>query len=131
MSKSFRSTGPVIDGHADTAQRFLDEQWNFIDPLGTGMLNFASAQAGGLDAEFFAIWVEPSEYRGRYARRALQLIDAVHQQVAKYPDRLALCTSADQIEDTYRSGRFAVLLGIEGGHAIEDDLSLLRTFHRL
>lgn len=131
MTDSFRPSGPVIDGHADTAQRFLDEQWNFTDPLGSGMLNLASAQKGRLDAEFFAIWVDPAEYQGRYALRALQLIDAVQQQIEKYPDRLAFCTTAGQIESAHRAGKFAILLGIEGGHAIEDDLSLLRTFHRL
>lgn len=121
----------VLDGHADTPQRFLDEQWNFTDPLGRGMLNLESARAGGLSGEFFAIWVDPLQYQGRFAHRALELIDAVHQQVARNPGDLALCVTANDIEAAHQASRFAVMLGLEGGHAIEDSLALLRTYHRL
>ncbi len=131
MIESFRRLGPVVDGHADTVQRFVDESWDFTGALGDGMLNLESAQRGGLDGEFFAIWVDPTEYPGRYAHRALQLIDAVHQQVDKHSDQLELCTTADAIEEAHTAGRFAVLLAIEGGHCIENDLSVLRTFYRL
>lgn len=131
MSKRFRPTGPVIDGHADTAQRFLDESWSLTGALGNGMLNLDTAQRGKLDAEFFAIWVDPSEHKGRFAHRALQLIDAVHEQLRRSPQQLALCLTAADIEQAFRSGRFGVLLGLEGGHCIEDDLALLRTYFRL
>lgn len=131
MSEHLLPIGPVIDGHADTAQRFLDESWSFTDPLGNGMLSLDSARRGHLDAEFFAIWVDPAEYEGRFAQRALQLIDAVHEQLRNNPDQLALCLSAEEIEHAYQAGRFGVLLGIEGGHCIEGDLALLRTYYRL
>ena len=49
----------VIDTHADTPQRFVDEVWDFTDPLGTGMLSLETAKQGNLAAEFFAIWAEP------------------------------------------------------------------------
>jgi hypothetical protein len=65
----------VIDGHTDTPQRFVDEGWSFSDPLQGGMLNLDTALAGNLAASFFAIWVEPVEWRNRYAFRTLQLID--------------------------------------------------------
>ena len=121
----------MIDGHADTAQRFLDDRWDFSDPLGHGMLNLDSARKGGLASEFFAIWVDPSEYEGRFAPRTLQLIDAVHEQVRRHPRQLSFCRTADEIEQACASGRFAVLLGLEGGHSIEHSLSLLRTYYRL
>ena len=60
----------VIDCHADTPQRFVDEGWSFSDALGEGMINLESARRrGGLNAEFFAIWAEPKEWR-RPLRRA-------------------------------------------------------------
>lgn len=127
----FHRAALVIDGHADTPQRFVDEGWSFCDPLGAGQLNLQAAQQGGLDAEFFAVWVEPSEWRGRYAQRALQLIDGTLEQVRKQPDKLRLALSAKDILAAKHEGRFAVLLGMEGGHAIENDLGLLRIYHRL
>ncbi len=122
----------VIDTHADTPQRFLDEQWNFTDPLNGGMLNYDSAKEGNLDAQFFAIWVDPSQYPANAsARRTLALIDATLEQVHRAPNKLQLCTSADDILAAHKQGKFAVLMGIEGGHSIENSLALLRDYHRL
>ena len=121
----------VIDTHADTPQRFADEAWDFTGPLGRGMLNLETARRGNLAAEFFAIWPEPSVWRGRFAHRTLTLIDAVHQQVRRHPDQLALCTSPAEILAAREAGKFAVLMGIEGGHAIENSLALLRTYYML
>jgi membrane dipeptidase len=122
----------VIDGHADTPQRFLDESWNFTDPLNGGMLNYDSAQQGGLNAQFFAIWVDPEHHPAEHsAHRTLELIDATHEQVRRAPDHLTLCLKADEILAARDAGRFAVLLGIEGGHSIENSLGLLRNYYRL
>src|ERR1700722_6728360 len=66
----------VIDTHADTPQRFVDENWNFTDPLNGGMLNYDSAKKGNLDAQFFSIWVDPGQYPAKEsANRTLALID--------------------------------------------------------
>ena len=121
----------VIDGHADTPQRFVDEGWSFTDALGAGMLNLDTARAGNLAAEFFAIWVEPTQWSGRYAHRTLQLIDGVYEQLRKHPDTMRLGLSAADILQAHRDRVFCVLLGIEGGHSIEADLGLLRLYHRL
>ncbi len=121
----------VIDGHADTPQRFVDEGWSFSDALGAGMLNLESARAGNLAAEFFAIWVEPKQWSGRFAHRTLQLIDGVYEQLRKHPDTMRLGLTAADILQAHRDGIFCVLLGIEGGHSIEADLGLLRMYHRL
>ncbi|MEO7028572.1 MAG: dipeptidase [Acidobacteriaceae bacterium] len=125
----------VIDTHADTAQRFVgtsvNDAWSFASPLGNGMLNLETARTGNLAAEFFAAWVEPHEWRGRYAFRTLQLIDSVLEQVRKHPDVMRLCLSADDIVHAHADGVFAALIGIEGGHSIEADLGLLRLYFRL
>jgi len=121
----------VIDTHADTPQRFVDEKWDFSGNLGTGMLNLETARKGNLAAEFFAIWVEPTEWRGRYAHRTLALIDGVYEQLRKHPHEMRLGLTAEDIVSARRDGKFCVLLGIEGGHSIENDLGLLRMYHRL
>jgi len=126
------SSAIVIDTHADTPQRFVDEHWNFTDPLNGGMLNYDSAKKGNLDAQFFSIWVDPGQYPANAsARRTLELIDGTLEQVRKAPDKLQLCTTADQIIEAHSRGKFAVLMGIEGGHSIEDSLALLRDYYRL
>ncbi|MGA7155538.1 MAG: dipeptidase [Acidobacteriaceae bacterium] len=121
----------VIDGHADTPQRFVDENWNFTDPLRGGMVNLEAARAGNLAAQFFAIWVEPKEWVGRYAHRTLQLIDGVYEQLRKHPQRMRLGLNAQDIIRAHSDKVFCVLLGIEGGHSIEADLGLLRLYYRL
>jgi membrane dipeptidase len=121
----------VIDTHADTPQRFADEAWDFTSPLGPGMLNLETARRGNLNAEFFAIWPEPSAWRGRFAHRTLTLIDSVLEQVRRHPDELALCTSPAEILGARDAGKFAMLMGIEGGDAIENSLALLRTYYTL
>ncbi len=121
----------VIDTHADTPQRFLDEHFDMGDPLNGGQLNLESARKGNLGAEFFSIWVDPDANKGHYARRTLELIDAVKQQVARHPDQMELVTSPEGIERAHRDHKLAALMGIEGGHSIEDSLGLLRQYYAL
>jgi len=125
-------TAIVIDTHADTPQRFVDENWNFTDPLNGGMLNYDSARKGNLAAQFFSIWVDPGQYPPKEsAHRTLSLIDGTLEQVRRAPDKLQLCLTSDDIVAAHKNGKFAVLMGIEGGHSIENDLGLLRDFYRL
>ena len=121
----------VIDTHADTPQRFLDENYDLADPLNGGNLNLDSIHKGNLGAEFFSIWVEPKLYKGQYARRTLELIDSVKQQVARHPDQIQFAASPEGIEEAHRNHKFAALMGIEGGHSIENSLSLLRQYYAL
>ena len=121
----------VIDTHADTPQRMLDDHYDLAEPLNGGYLNFASAREGNLGAEFFSIWVDPTLYKGQYARRTLELIDAVDQQAAAHPDRMMLATTPEDILRAHRQHKLAALMGVEGGHSIENSLGLLRDYYRL
>jgi len=121
----------VIDTHADTPQRFLDEHFDLSDPLDGGNLNLASIRKGNLGAEFFSIWVEPTLYKGHYARRTLELIDSVKQQAARHPKEIEFVTTPAGIEYAHRTHKFAALMGIEGGHSIEDSIPLLRQYYAL
>jgi membrane dipeptidase len=121
----------VIDTHADTPQRFVDEHFDLADPLRGGNLNLESARKGNLGAEFFSIWVEPVEYKGQYAHRTLELIDAVKQQAAKHPGQIEFVTTPAGIEAAHREHRLAALMGIEGGHSIENSIPLLRQYYTL
>ena len=92
----------VIDTHADTPQRFVDENYDLASPLNGGNFNLESVKKGNLGAEFFSIWVEPNLYKGQYAKRTLVLIDAVKQQVAKHPDKMMFVATPEGIELAHR-----------------------------
>jgi membrane dipeptidase len=131
LAAAVHQSAIVIDTHADTPQRFLDEHYDLDDGLKGGEFNLESARKGGLGAEFFSIWVEPEQFKGHYARRTLELIDAVKQQAAKHPKEMELVTSPEGIERAHREHKLAALMGIEGGHSIEDSLGLLRQYYAL
>jgi membrane dipeptidase len=122
----------VVDTHIDTPQRLLFEstfELGARDPR--GHLDIPRMRQGGLDAAFFSIWV-PSSITGPAAvRRALSLIDETHQAIRTHPDDLALATTVADIRRANAEGRIAILMGMEGGHMIDDDLRLLRTYARL
>jgi membrane dipeptidase len=87
---------------------------------------------GGLDAEFFAIYVDKKYAKeGGAARRALDMIDSVYEQARRHPESLEMAHTAADIRRIHRSGKISALMGIEGGHAIEDSLSALRQFYKL
>jgi membrane dipeptidase len=121
----------VIDTHADTPQRLVDENYDLAMPLNGGQLDFDAAKQGNLGAEFFSIWVEPDLYKDHYAKRTLELIDSVYQQAAKHPDKMQMAFSSADILAAHRNHKLAALIGIEGGHSIEDSLPLLRDYYRL
>ncbi|MGD0292494.1 MAG: dipeptidase [Terracidiphilus sp.] len=121
----------VIDTHADTPQRFVDEHFDLGDPLQGGGLNMDAIHKGNLGAEFFSIWVDPAQYKGQYAHRTLELIDSVKQQVIKHPKQLEFVASPAGIELARRERKMAVLMGIEGGHSIENSIPLLRQYYAL
>lgn len=121
----------IIDTHADTPQRFLDENYDLADPLNGGNWNLESAEKGNLGAEFFSIWVDPEANQGRFAGRTFDLIAAVKEQVAKHSDKMMMATSPAGIELAHREHKIAALMGIEGGHSIEGSLALLREYYSL
>jgi len=129
---SIHQSALIVDTHADTPQRFLDENFDLGEntPVSAGHIDLDKIRQGNLGAEFFSIWVEP-EFKGHYAKRAMDLIDSVYQQAARHPDKVMMAFTADDIVRAHEQHKFAALMGIEGGHAIENDIRLLRDFYRL
>jgi membrane dipeptidase len=98
-----------------------------------GHTNVTALKEGGVGAQFFAVYVDSSYVKDNHsANRTLQMIDTVrHDIVERYPNDFVLATTADDIERIHKQGKIAALMGIEGGHAIEDSLRLLRDYHDL
>jgi len=133
----------VIDTHNDITTPMLDEGFEISgrgdDPNAKikTHTDLRRMKAGGLTAEFFSIYVDhqfidkkPSE-GGPAARRALDMIDTVYQQVPRHPGEIQMAYTAADIRRAKREGKIAALMGIEGGHAIEDSLHSLRLFYKL
>ena len=129
-ARAIHDSAIIVDTHADTPQRFLDEGFDLGTVTHDGHVDLDKIRRGNLAAEFFSIWVEP-RFKGQYAHRALDLIDSVYEQARRHPDRMTMAFSADDIVRAHQQHKFAALLGIEGGHAIENDIRLPRDFYRL
>jgi membrane dipeptidase len=130
---AIQNSAIVIDTHADTPQRFLDDNFDIgsTDPKDVGHLSLEKARRGNLGAEFFSIWVDPSTNQGRFAKHTFDLIDSVYEQASRHPDRMMMAFSVADIERAHHEHKLAALMGIEGGHSIENDIHLLRDYYRL
>ena len=127
---------PLIDGHNDYAWALREH--NAARDLNT--LDIRTAQptvhtdiprlrAGGVGGQFWSVYVPASLQGGAAVRATLEQIDIVYRMVRKYPDTFELATSAADVERIFKAGRIASLIGMEGGHSIDNSLAALRMFH--
>jgi membrane dipeptidase len=127
----------VVDSHNDVTSWVLEDGFDLGKPSGRTATDLVKMRAGGITAEFFSIFVDkgfyehPTALKGGAARRALDMIDITYQQIERHGDVLRLALSVDDVRRAKREGKVAVLMGIEGGHAIENSLYALRDFYRL
>jgi len=121
----------VIDTHDDTTQRLLDPHFNLDARHTDGQIDIPRMKAGGLDGIFFSIWM-PGTIIGPVAvEKALDQIDAVRQQVLAHPSDIILARTAADVRRAFAEHKIAALMGVEGGHMINDDLAVLDTFAAL
>ena len=121
----------IVDTHADTIEWLIQDKCRLDDPASRCMISIPKMRQGHLDAEFFSIWVSTKAPEREFVPTALKEIEAVHRLVERFPNDLGLATSADDIERLRSQGRIAILMGVEGGHVIVDDLGILGAYHRL
>jgi len=121
----------VIDTHSDTTPWFQDPDWHFEQRHSEGHEDLPRMREGGLDAQFWSIYMGETPGRGQAIREAILRIDAVHELVRHHPQDLALATTAHEIRRAAAQGKIACLMGMEGGHIIENSLAALRTYQRL
>ncbi|HET6855435.1 MAG TPA: membrane dipeptidase [Pyrinomonadaceae bacterium] len=123
----------VIDTHNDVTTPMANDDFDLSGaPPVPYRTNIERMKQGGLTAEFFSLYVKPWYVEhGGSARRTLDMIDSVYRAVERHPRDLMIATSVADIRRAKRQGKVAALMGIEGGHAIEDSLATLREFYRL
>ncbi len=121
----------VIDTHDDTPSRISMEGVDIGKRLPDGNVDIPRLLEGGVTGIFFSIWPDPVFAPHQSIRRSLELIDVVYKVIEQNPDRVALAVNAADVVRLKRAGKVAALMGMEGGHGIENNLAALRMFHRL
>src|SRR5438445_1003318 len=123
----------VIDTHNDVTTPMTNDDYDLSGPPPVPYrTSIERMKQGGLTAEFFWLYVRPWYVtNGGAARSTLDMIDSVYRAVERHPNDLMFATSAADIRRAKKQGKIAALMGIEGGHAIENSLATLREFHRL
>jgi membrane dipeptidase len=124
----------IVDMHADTVQRVIDENVDINQRLSDGHLDAIRAKEGGLDAQFFSIWVEPQLFGGGGAsamKRADIQIEAIRNLPAKHPETWELATTAEDVRRASADGKIAALMGLEGGYAIDERVENVQRYYDL
>ena len=134
-------TAIVVDGHNDIVSPMTDDDYDLATPS-KGKIHLTDGtpfhtdlerfKESGITGEFFSIYNGGETWKeGRSMPRAIDMIDATYAQVERHPERLMMCTTAADIRRAKQVNKVCVLMGIEGGYAIEDSLRALREFYRL
>jgi membrane dipeptidase len=119
----------VIDTHIDTATHLLYRDPGFGGRLSEGHVDIPRMREGGVGAAFFAVWIDEVHDEEAAFKHAVRGVDVIRRTVDKHPGDLALALNAADIETARSQGKIAVLISIEGGRAIADDLACLRALH--
>src|SRR6202789_2401976 len=121
----------VVDTHDDTTQRLLDPKFNLAARHPDGSIDIPRMRDGGMDAIFFSIWIPGTVTGPAAVRRATPQIAAVRETVARHPNDLVLCTTAEEVRSAKAAKKIAALIGVEGGHMINNSLANLDKFYTL
>ena len=131
-------TGLLIDGHNDLPWRFHELAGGDVAQLDLRVhqpklqTDIPRLREGGLDAQFWVVYVPPETlHTHTAAAMAIEQLNLIHRMVERYPDVFEMATTADDIERIHRSGKIASLIGIEGGHTLENSLENLARFYEL
>ena len=129
---------PFIDGHNDLPWEYRKHgnDMNVFDlTKDTSAMklvtDFPRLKVGCVGGQFWSVYIPPTMLGSVAVRAVLEQIDVVHQMVARYPDHLELALTADDIERIFRKGKVASLIGMEGGHSIDNSLAMLRMTYAL
>ncbi|HTI39511.1 MAG TPA: dipeptidase [Vicinamibacterales bacterium] len=137
-ARALQSQSPLIDGHNDYPMALREhdpaaslDTLDISKPQPSIMTDLPRLKSGGVGGQFWSVYV-PVELQGQAAVTAtLGQIDIVYRMLRRYPQSLELALTADDVERIYKSGKIASLIGMEGGHSIDNSLADLRMFYKL
>jgi len=130
-AKKLHFSSIVVDTHDDTTQRLLDPKFDLAARHTSGSIDIPRMRDGNLSALFFSIYISGKILGPDAVKQALDQIDAVRETVRKNPNDLVLATTAAEVRAARAQNKIAALIGVEGGHMMGNDLSVLRTFAAL
>ena len=118
----------VLDTHDDTTQRFFSKDYDLGKQNPDGHVDIPRMREGGMNAIFFSIWIDGHIMGPPAVEKALDQIDAVHENVKKHSNDMVLARTADDVRRAHAQGKIAALMGVEGGHMIGNDIRMVRIF---
>jgi len=121
----------VFDGHCDTILEIMNHKRTLEKKSPTGHLDIPRMKEGGVNVQFFAVFIEDIYKPDRSLKRTLQLIDCFYREMEKNQDEISLVTNYNQINEANSAGKIAAILSVEGGEALEGDLGVLRMLYKL
>src|SRR5271170_1342771 len=127
-AKKLHFSSIVLDTHDDTTQRFFSKTFDIGKRNPDGHIDIPRMREGGMNAIFFSIWIDGRIMGPAAVQKALDQIDAVHENVNKYSKDFAFCRTAEEVRRAHAQGKIAALIGVEGGHMIGNDIHVLHAF---
>jgi membrane dipeptidase len=118
----------VLDTHDDTTQRFFSKDYDLGKRNPDGHVDIPRMREGGMNAIFFSIWIDGRIMGPPAVEKALDQIDAVHENVKKYSKDMVFARTAEEVRQAHAHGKIAALMGVEGGHMIGNDIRVVRIF---
>src|SRR6266852_9023074 len=118
----------VLDTHDDTTQRFFSKTYDLGKRNPNGHIDIPRMREGGMNAIFFSIWIDGRIMGPPAVQKALDQIDAIHENVRKNSKDMVFCRTAAEVRAAHKQGKIAALMGVEGGHMIGNDIRVLRMF---
>lgn len=130
-AKRLHFSSIVLDTHADTPQRMLTGNFELGKRDTEGHVDIPRMREGGLNAQFFSIFISGRIMGPPAIQQALDQIDIVRQNVRQHSKDLTLATTAEEIRQAHAQGKIAILMGMEGGHMIGNDIHMVRIYSLL
>ncbi len=121
----------VLDTHDDTTQRFFTPDYDLGKRNPSGHIDIPRMREGGMNAIFFSIWIDGRIMGPPAIQKALDQIDAVHENVKKHSKDMLFAGTAADVRRAHEQGKIAALIGVEGGHMIGNDIRMVRIFYDL
>jgi membrane dipeptidase len=130
-ARKLQSSAIVLDTHDDTTQRFFEKDFDLGKQNPTGSIDIPRMREGGMNAIFFSIWIDGRTKGPEAIQKALDQIDAVHENVHKFSKDMVFARTAADVRRAHTQGKIAALIGVEGGHMIGNDIRMIRIFSSL
>src|SRR5437762_6672776 len=118
----------VLDTHDDTTQRFYSKNFDLAKRNPDGHIDIPRMKEGGMNAIFFSIWIDGRTMGPPAIQKALDQIDAVHENVRRNSKDMMFARTAADVRKAHAEGKIAALIGVEGGHMIGNDIRMVRIF---